>query len=56
MIELRWKVIEWTEYPEIGMPIKHTEWPALQYRKEEGPIGEQWWSEWVDVPTVYIEE
>jgi hypothetical protein len=56
MIELRWKVEEWEEYRD-GLPtsIKHTEKPVLQFREKEGPFGEDWWGEWNDVPTTYIE-
>lgn len=25
---------------------------VLQFREEEGPMGERWWSEWRDIPIV----
>ena len=56
MIELRWKVEEWEEYRDgWNASIKRQEKPVLQYRQEEGPKGEQWWGDWQDVPTEYIE-
>ena len=56
MIELRWKIEEWEEYTDMSShPIKHTEKPVLQFRVEEGPRGERWWGEWIDVPEVYVE-
>ncbi len=61
MIEYRWKVERWTEFPADGLgEIRHTEEPILQYREvtgidnsnmEEMPV----WSEWQDVPTEYVE-
>jgi hypothetical protein len=27
--------------------------PVLQFREKEGPIGEDWWGKWQDVPTVF---
>ena len=59
MIELRWKIEEWEEYTDMSShPIKHTEKPVLQYRTmtniEEIGLQEPIWSEWTDVPEVYI--
>ena len=67
MIEMRFKVVKWTEYPEFGTPLPHTEEPVLQYRYVErndimrgtffeGCIGSVKYSEWKDVETEYIEE
>ncbi len=60
MIELRYKVEQWTEMTEFGNDIQHTEKPVLQFREVIGidnsnmegiPI----MSEWDDVTTEYVE-
>ena len=63
MIEMRFKVVKWTEYPEFGTPLPHTEEPVLQYRYKELSLDlhsmeleESDWSDWKDVGTEYIEE
>lgn len=60
MIELRWCVQQWTEYPELGEPIKRQREPVLQFRQmtniQEIGIQEPIWSDWVEVPTVYEDE
>jgi len=60
MIEHRYKVETWTEYPADGLrEIKHVEEPVLQFREitaiddsnmQQTPV----WSEWQDVPTEYV--
>jgi len=60
MIELRWKVGRWDEYPEFGHMITRYEEPVLQYKEvvsidnsdmNQTPV----WSEWTDVPTEYVD-
>ncbi len=57
-MELRWKVEAWTEYQD-GMSLHHVEDPVLQYRRAKNSIEiglqEPIWSDWVDVPTEYIQ-
>lgn len=53
MIELRWFVEEWTEYPEQGLPIKHREPPVLQYREVFDFNGPE--ISWREIPTVFSE-
>lgn len=58
MFELRWKVEKWTEYPE-GFPVHKTDKPVLQYRclvKSNTLVNPaEHWTDWVDVPTEYID-
>ncbi len=53
MIEHRWKVETWIEFPADGLgEIRHTEKPVLQarYKVDENTV-----TEWIDVPTEYVE-
>jgi hypothetical protein len=67
MIKQRWKVETWTEYTEDGNAKEHSEKPVLQYKHLlvdvdiHGNLSaicfrmQPKWSEWIDVPTEYIE-
>jgi hypothetical protein len=48
-MELRWYVFDdWDGLPaDAEKPVVRT---VLQWRRREGPRGEDWWGEWEDVP------
>lgn len=58
MLELRWKVENWTEYRD-GLEIPYTEEPVLQYRKLTNPLelglNQPIFTDWMDVPTEHVD-
>ena len=50
-MELRWyKYDDWEGLPpDAETPVART---VLQWRRREGPRGEDWWGEWQDIPLV----
>lgn len=57
MIEFRWKVEQWEEYPlDARFPIKKQSDPVLQFRvvNLSAVANENATTDWVDVPTKYV--
>jgi hypothetical protein len=61
MIEIRKAVTEWDEWLNDSIGYKKMSESKLQYRLKMAPNvlpskGGMVWSDWIDVPTVYLDE